>query len=125
MKLTAIFCLTLCLVALAPPVAAQSDADRVLELREAQQREWIEQTRAKYQAEFRQQEIACYQRFAVNDCLQDSRRTERELMADLRRQEILINDAQRKRRAARQLLRAETPRKQRSGVEGLELDDHQ
>ena len=107
MKLTAIFCLTLSLVALAPPVAAQSDADRVLELREAQQREWIEQTRAKYQAEFRQQEIACYQRFAVNDCLQDSRRTEREVMADLRRQEILINDAQRKRRAARQLLRTD------------------
>ncbi|MCB2028358.1 MAG: hypothetical protein KDH18_06620 [Rhodoferax sp.] len=106
MKLPAMY-LTLALAALAPPLAAQSDTDRVLELREAQQREWIEQTRARYQAEFRKQEIACYQRFAVNDCLQDSRRTERELMADLRRQEILINDAQRKRRAARQLLRTD------------------
>ena len=106
MKPPAIY-LTLFLAALSPPLAAQSDAERVLELREAQQREWIEQTRARYQAEFRQQEIACYQRFAVNDCLLESRRTERELMADLRRQEILINDAKRKRRAARQLLRAD------------------
>ncbi len=106
MKLPAIY-LTLSLVVLAPQAAAQSDEERVLELREAQQREWIEQTRARYQAEFRKQEIACYQRFAVNDCLLESRRTERELMADLRRQEILINDAQRKRRAARQLLRSD------------------
>jgi hypothetical protein len=98
---------TLCLVAAALPLAAQTDAERVLELREAQQREWISQTRAQYNIQFRAQEAACYQRFAVNDCLNDSRRTERELMADLRRQEILINDAQRKRRAARQLLRTD------------------
>ena len=89
------------------PLAAQTEAERELELREAQQREWIAQTRAQYGAQFRAQEIACYQRFAVNDCLNESRRTEREVLADLRRQEILINDAQRKRRAAGQLLRAD------------------
>lgn len=99
--------LILCVAAASPPLAAQTDNERVLEQREAQQREWISQTRARYQAQFRAQEIACYQRFAVNDCLNDSRRTEREIMGDLRRQEILINDAQRKRRAARQLLRAD------------------
>lgn len=102
-----VLALMLCLAVLSPPLAAQSDAESVLALRETQQRDWIGQTRAQYQVQFRQQEIACYQRFAVNDCLRDSRRTERELMADLRRQEILINDAQRKRRAARQLLRAD------------------
>jgi hypothetical protein len=99
--------LILSIAAVSRPLAAQTGNERVLEQREAQQREWISQTRARYQAQFRAQEIACYQRFAVNDCLNDSRRTEREVMADLRRQEHLIDDAQRKRRAARQLLRTD------------------
>jgi hypothetical protein len=106
MKLPA-FLMSLCLAGLVVPSAAQTDAERVMEQREEQQREWINQTRARHQAQFRRQEIACYQRFAVNDCLNESRRTEREVMADLRRQEVLINDAQRKRRAARQLLRSD------------------
>jgi hypothetical protein len=96
-----------CLLALGMPLAAQTDAERVMELREAQQQEWIALSRASYQLQFRAREKACYQRFAVNDCLLESRGTEREVMADLRRQEILVNDTQRKRRAARQLLRAD------------------
>ena len=91
----------------AVPLVAQTDAEQALELREAQQREWIGQTRLQTNAQFRLREIACYQRFAVNDCLNQSRRAEREIMADLRRQEVLINDARRKRRAAEQLLRAD------------------
>ncbi len=97
----------LCLLFLSCPLAAQTDAESALALREAQQRESIAQMRAQYQAQFRDREIACYQRFAVNDCLAKSRRSERDLMADLRRQEILINDAQRKRRGAEQLLRTD------------------
>lgn len=97
----------LCLLVLTCPLAAQTDAERVLSLREAEQRESIVQLRAQYQAQFRDREIACYQRFAVNDCLAKSRRSERDLMADLRRREILINDAQRKRRGAEQLLRTD------------------
>ncbi len=100
-----LFLVGLSLLATAAP--AQDDAMRNLEMREAQQRVWIAATRANYDTQFKAQEIACYQRFAVNDCLIDSRRTQREVMADLRRQEILINDAQRKRRGARQLLRAD------------------
>ena len=94
-------------LALATPLLAQSDPEAVLAAREAEQRGWIAQTRARYQAQFDAQERACYQRFAVNDCLNDSRRAQRDVMADLRRQEILINDAQRKRRAARQMLRSD------------------
>ena len=89
------------------PLLAQTEAETVLAKREAEQRAWIAQTRVRYQVQFDAQERACYQRFAVNDCLHDSRRTEREVMADLRRQEILINDTQRKRRAAWQMLRSD------------------
>lgn len=97
----------ICLLVLSSALYAQDDATRNLELREAEQREWIARTRTAYEARFKAQEIACYQLFAVNDCLLDSRRTQRELMGDLRRQEILIKDAQRKRRAAQQLLRTD------------------
>ena len=92
---------------LATPLAAQTDPQDVLAVREAQQRESIAQMRERYQLQFEEQERTCYQRFAVNDCLNASRRTQREVMADLRRQEILINDTQRKHRAARQLLRSD------------------
>lgn len=97
----------LSLVLLVSPLWAQSDADAVLSMREARQREWISSARQKYEAEYAVQDAACYQRFAVNDCLNESRRQRRELMADLQRQEILISDTQRKRRAARQLLRSD------------------
>lgn len=97
----------LSLALLGLPVAAQTDADRALASYEAQQRERIAQSRAASQADFRAREAACYQRFAVNDCLVDSRRAERMIMSDLRRQDILINDARRKRRAGEQLLRSD------------------
>lgn len=103
MKLAVFLSLALVSVSL----LAQDDARRDLQLREAEQRAWIVRTRATHDAQFKQQEIACYQRFAVNDCLIASRRVQREAMADLRRQEILLNDTQRKRRAAEQLLRTD------------------
>lgn len=105
---SAVFLVTLTLLMTA--VHAQDDAIRNLQLREAEQRAWIADRRASFDAQFKAQEIACYQRFAVNDCLIASRQTQREVMADLRRQEILINDAQRKRRGAQQLLRSDEKR---------------
>lgn len=96
-----------CLLHPGLPAVAQTDAERALAVRENQQRAWIAQARASYQTQFQAREKACYQRFAVNDCLAQSRRSERDVMGDLRRQEILINDAQRKRRAAEQLLRSD------------------
>ena len=57
----------------------------------------------------RQQQVesACYQRFAVNDCLLESRVKHREVMADLKRQEINLNDRERRLRSSEQLRRIE------------------
>jgi colicin import membrane protein len=52
-------------------------------------------------------EAGCYQRFAVNDCLHDVRAQRRAALQDLRRQEISINDAERKARGAAQAQRAD------------------
>ncbi|MGE0497290.1 MAG: hypothetical protein AB7I35_02070 [Ramlibacter sp.] len=46
--------------------------------------------------------VACHARFAVNDCLNEARARRREALADLRRQEISLNDAQRRRKGAAQ-----------------------
>jgi colicin import membrane protein len=59
--------------------------------------------RSQAEAAFRAQEKACYGKFAVNDCLNAAKAHRRQELADLRRQEIAINDAQRKRKAAEHL----------------------
>ena len=67
------------------------------------QRARIAAERSDAEAAFRAQEKACYGKFAVNDCLNAARAHRREVLADLRRQEMSVNDAQRKRKAAEHL----------------------
>lgn len=86
---------------------AQEGPAPTLQEAEARERERIRQFRGAEQTRFAAEEAQCYQRFAVNDCLLEVRRARREVLADLRRQEMSINEAQRKRRAAEQLLRAD------------------
>lgn len=66
----------------------------------AGQRARIATERSQVEASFRTQEKACYATFAVNDCLSAARAQRREAIADLRRQEISLNDADRKRKGA-------------------------
>lgn len=66
----------------------------------AAQRARIQAERNRVEAGFRAEEKTCYGKFAVNDCLNEARARRRESLADLRRQEIALNDADRKRRAA-------------------------
>lgn len=61
------------------------------------------------------EEKACYQRFAVNDCLNDTRERKREFVSDLRRQELALGDAERKRRSAqrqREIEQRDSPARQ-------------
>lgn len=71
------------------------------------ERERIGAQRRVIDARHAQERSGCYQRFAVEDCLRDSRRRLREDTDDLRRQETMLNDMQRKRRGAEQLERLE------------------
>lgn len=67
----------------------------------------IETERASAQARFEKEEASCYQRFAVNDCLRQVKVRRRAVLEELRRQEIILNDVDRKKRAAEQLRRTE------------------
>ncbi len=63
--------------------------------------------RARLEAGFKAEEVACYRRFLVNACLEEIRPRRSETMAELRRQEVLINEAERKAKGADQILKIE------------------
>lgn len=75
---------------------------------EAAERSRITQERAAANEQFDRASRACYQRFAVTDCLEQARAQRRDRLGDLRRQEISLNDADRRRKAAEALQRAES-----------------
>lgn len=63
--------------------------------------------RKQVDAIYAEGEAACYQKFALNDCMDKVRAQRRKSLADLQRQEVALNDAQRRRKGAEQLQRAE------------------
>ena len=71
------------------------------------ERQRIAAERQQIEQRFAAEEAVCFQKFAVNDCRDASRARRRTDLADLRRQEILLNDAERKRKGAEQLQRME------------------
>ncbi|MBC7376388.1 MAG: hypothetical protein H7346_03005 [Burkholderiaceae bacterium] len=80
----------------------------------------IASERAAVDARFLVEEKACYKKFSVNDCLNEARGRQRESLADLRRQDLSLNDAERKRRAADEMRKLEekaSPQKQDEAAE--------
>lgn len=95
--------LSLCAVAVAQaqlPAAYDPEFD-------ARERVRIEAERSRTQLFYADEEARCYQRFAVNDCLRDVRRQRRTALEELRRQEVILNDARRAATAAEQARRVE------------------
>ena len=102
------FCKALLLVALLASccVRAQNMAGEGVES-PAQSRGAIENLRIQKTEEFDRIQHACYQKFAVNDCLSTLNAQRRQLMADLKRQEEAISSSERMQKAAEQLQRLE------------------
>ena len=85
-----------------------SDADRLR----------ISAERSKLEATFTREDTACYKRFLVNNCLDEVKIRRRDALADLRRQEIVLNDEARKAKGAEQLQKIED----KSSPEKLQLE---
>ena len=96
-----LFCCSLSLGAAMAQSPAQEKDNNALE------RSKIAAERARLEAGFQAEEAACKSRFAVNACLQEIRPRRNAAMADLRRQDLLINEADRKARAADQIQKTE------------------
>ncbi|MBS0340218.1 MAG: hypothetical protein JSS56_06795 [Proteobacteria bacterium] len=84
------------------PVSSMSQEDK-----DAAEKSRIGDERKAAETRYEQDRTVCYQKFAVQDCLNDARRTRRATVEDLNRQEAVINDAERKRRGAAELERLE------------------
>ena len=105
------------------PVWAQGpEAERVRAAEQAQRdaerdkaRSRIQHERDQLELRRRVEEAACYKRFAVEDCLTDVRRSQRDAHSRLQREEIEINDAERRERTAERLRTIEE--RQRSASE--------
>lgn len=74
-----------------------------------------ERTRAE--ADFSQQEQACYERFTVQSCLDQVAAKRRALERDLKRQEASLNAAQRQQRAQEQMQRSAEKARDREALE--------
>lgn len=83
--------LALLLLVAWPAGAAQDDAA---------ERARIQSERAGIEERYTQEQRACRARFAVTDCLLAARRERGAKLAELRRQELVLNEAERRRRAA-------------------------
>ncbi|MEY4653872.1 MAG: hypothetical protein RI884_2453 [Pseudomonadota bacterium] len=85
------------------PASGSASASRWvggLDVRAEQAR--IERERAAARARQTEEEADCQKRFAVTDCTERARRKWQPVLADLRRQELALNEVDRKQRAAEQ-----------------------
>ncbi|MEO8248474.1 MAG: hypothetical protein ABI589_03805 [Burkholderiales bacterium] len=92
-------CVACCVLTAAAPAFAQLEGEPTESLAA---RERIALERREIETAFAVGQKQCYQRFAVNDCLRERRATRRGALAQLRQQEIALNDAERQRKAAKQ-----------------------
>ncbi|MGE4241527.1 hypothetical protein [Ramlibacter sp.] len=70
----------------------------------------IARERTEIAERFKAEEKACYGRFGVTDCIDAAKARRRTTLADLRRQEVALNDEERKARTAERLRELEAKR---------------
>lgn len=107
---------SLLLAAIAVPLWAQSTA-AIGNIDSAAERARLTRERAEVDKAFNDQRGVCFKRFAVEDCLEQSRRKKRASLDDIKRQEAIINDAERSRRGGAALDRLEQKNSEQSARE--------
>lgn len=90
------------LIGAAAGAGAQSAGDAALAGGD-REREKLNAVRLAQEAAFDAQEAACYKKFFVNNCLIEVKSHRREAMAELKRQEVALNDEKRRIKAAEQI----------------------
>ncbi len=89
------------------PATQPPAAEAAQRAAEDTERQRITRLRAAANTEFEAAKQACYQKFVVNSCIAKARAKLRSEVTDLKRQEVALNDADRKRRGAQQLQNTE------------------
>ncbi|MBK6999144.1 MAG: hypothetical protein IPH35_03950 [Rhodoferax sp.] len=92
-------CMAAALALLAPVAQAQEESTTT--------RQSIATLRQQKMAEFDAQDAQCQSRFAVTDCQNTVAVRRRQMLSDLKNQEVQLDDAQRHQKGAQQLLRSQ------------------
>ncbi|MEZ5606342.1 MAG: hypothetical protein R3E52_04300 [Burkholderiaceae bacterium] len=83
--------------------AVQAPAGQPFEPWLQAERARVAQQRAAAQQRYHDEELACWRRFAVNDCLSDAKRQRRNTLDGLRQQDLQLNALEREQRTAGRL----------------------
>ena len=83
--------------------ATAGHGDVAVQAARVQERENMRRESETIEKTLQQAEAACYQRFAVEDCLSQARRHAREARAQVRQRELVLDGAERHDRAAQRL----------------------
>ena len=112
------FAIGIFLLALGGFATSQTDALNLQNSDIEARRAAIATERQRLEAGFLNEDAACYKKFAVNSCLEgvDARRAS--VMAELRRQEISLNDEQREIKAAQQIRKTQENSSRQSALDG-------
>ena len=102
----ALVCLLLPALVVAQGQAA-SEPRQAAPLQVEEERSRIQRSREQVKAEAEQANAACYQKFAVTDCLRGVRANNRLVLDELRRQEVILNDIERQAKAIEALNKIE------------------
>lgn len=103
-KLILFLLLSSCLMAVkAQPVDSSTQVGGASAATPERERDRIAGERARLETAYAAEIAQCYRRFMVNNCLDEVKVRRREAMADLRRQEISLNEQDRRAKAAEQL----------------------
>ena len=111
-------CLPLLAVAQSTDLPAEALVAKPLQV--DAQRVAINAKRRQLKAGFAAEDALCYERFAVNNCLQKVNVKRQVSMADLRRQDVLLNDQERKRHGAQEISRIEAKQSNASRQEPID-----
>ncbi len=108
-KTTLLFSLlTCCLLVPAQPVAGVATASgATVQVVRDGERERINTQRVRLDAGFTADDIACYKKFLANKCLAEVKVRRNAVMADFRRQEISMDQQERKEKGAEQIRKTE------------------
>ncbi len=113
-------CMTWSLAANAQASGVGSSSVAAVSITPDVERVRINAERTTLEAGFNLENVACYKKFLVNNCLDEIKLRRRDALADLRRQEIALNALDRKAKGAEQIKRTEeksSPEKQQQDAE--------
>lgn len=86
-----------------------TQAEEVSSNEETSERSKLAQARGKIESEFASKEANCYKSFAVDACLRQANVDKRAALADIKRQELAMNDLQRQQKKAELEQKARKP----------------